>query len=371
MIFDISDYNFKNIFNDKNFFLPIRWDGNDFALTLQQLFARYLEKVNSFNLRENINQGLSKNNIKKLDSICNSIVRSVRKYLNGFPSEAFICFKSVMDELIKIPLKTYYKSTYEYFERGSYDDPLKLFRAVNVTDNIPYNRERVFHTPFNLRSKISTCRYSIAGYPSLYLGTSLELCCEEIRYNHHDKLGLAARFELERNFHRNNTEISVIELAIKPQDFFGEENEDNFNSRKISRGLLYQNEIREAYLVWYPLIAACSFMRVNKSDPFAAEYIIPQLLMQWVRSKLRSHSKCNYNSLIGIRYFSCASERCSDMGFNYVFPVNCDNVKGDERYCKVLSQAFRLTKPYFIHEYSNILDCEHAMLMDNNLDRIR
>lgn len=48
-----------------------------------------------------------------------------------------------------------------------------------MDDVKPYSRTRVLHTPYNLRSKVSTSRYSIAGYPSLYLGTSLQLCCKE------------------------------------------------------------------------------------------------------------------------------------------------------------------------------------------------
>lgn len=71
---------------------------------------------------------------------------------------------------------------------------------------------------------------------------------------------------------------------------------------------------------------------------------------------------------IGIRYFSCASIRASDMGFNYVFPASGKHTK--ESFCPTLSRAFKLTKPYFLHEYRDIYSCEDALRKDNNLDFI-
>lgn len=122
------------------------------------------------------------------------------------------------------PLRIYQKSVTEQFEdRWNYrnnDDSLKLFHVTSVSNNRPYGRGRVFHTPYNLRSKVSTCRYSIAGYPSLYLGTSLDLCREEIHLNPHQDFALASIFKLERTVEYSNTNIQVIELGVKPQDFF-------------------------------------------------------------------------------------------------------------------------------------------------------
>ena len=85
--------------------------------------------------------------------------------------------------------------------------------------------------------------------------------------------------------------------------------------------MLENSSVRAAYLLWYPLIAARSYISVSKKDPFAAEYIIPQLLMQWVRCEIGSQPgiEDEYNQLIGIRYFSCASQKASETGFNYVF----------------------------------------------------
>ena len=241
----------------------------------------------------------------------------------------------------------------------------KIYRVTRVTDNIPYGRDRVFHTPYYLRSKVSTSRYSIAGFPSLYLGTSLELCCEEAQINPHEHFTIASRFQLNCDFERSNIEINVIELGIKPQDFLSIDRENNYlRNRTVSRDVLKKLDIYGAYLLWYPLIAACSFIRVNNKDPFASEYIIPQLLMQWVRSEMRT-SKEENDRLVGIRYFSCASVRASDMGFNYVFPASGRQTSAS--FCPILSKAFKLTKPCFLHEYRDIYLCEEALRKNNDL----
>lgn len=88
--------------------------------------------------------------------------------------------------------------------------------------------------------------------------------------------------------------------------------------------MLENASVRAAYLLWYPLIAACSYISVSKKDPFAAEYIIPQLLMQWVRCEIGSQPgiEDEYSQLIGIRYFSCVSQKASETKFNYVFPTS-------------------------------------------------
>lgn len=374
MVLDISNESFRNIFQDERLYLPIRWNGNDFADTLEDLFHVYTSKLDTLREQGYHNTEPIHADLKDIKIVCGLLIKAIRYYLNGFPSKSYTTFQRVMKLLMRTPLKMYYKSVSEQFEspRGHFysDYSLKLYRVVSVTDNRPYDRSRVFHTPYNLRSKVSTNRYSIAGYPSLYLGTSLELCCEEIHRDPHKDFSLASLFELERNCDYINTEVQVIELGVKPQDFLNVARNDESYGRHISQSLLGQEEVRSAYLLWYPLIAACSYIRTNKNDPFAAEYIIPQLLMQWVRSEIVMGNKEEYDQLIGIRYFSCASIRASDMGFNYVFPTSGQMKSTEQPYCAVLAKAFRVSKPVYIHEYEDVRSCEATLMRTRDLDFI-
>lgn len=288
------------------------------------------------------------------------------------PSKAYEAFDEVMVRLIETPIKIYSKSGWT--EAFDAHDPLRLYRVVNVNEDAVFPRSRVFHTPYNLRSKVSASRYSIAGYPSLYLGTSLDLCLKELKCNPLRKLSLCSRFQLERNLNSNEYQIDVVELGIKPKDFFEENFENNNfenNQVKTNKGryiepyLLADDEVKKSYLLWYPLIAACSFIRARKADPFAPEYVIPQLLMQWLRNWNENNEK-----LFGLRYFSCASKLASDMGFNYVFPTSGEVHHRIDNYCKVLVGSFKLTVPTFIHEYETVEECEKYLNLLNNLDYI-
>lgn len=362
MFIDISLDSFKHIFEQAIFHLPKRWDGEDFRFAIEKLFKCYCSA-----LKNAVGSIAYDDYFGAIDTICDGIIKSIGEYCKGYPSKAFDEFSKVMKILMEYPFKTYQKTGWGEFFKFN-DDPLNLFRVRNVQQNIQYSRSDIFHTPYNLRSKVASCRYSIAGYPSLYLGTSLELCIEESKKNSLSQFQIASRYKLVRNQRNHNTSIKVIELAVKPQDFIRKENHEINNYNRVGRWLnelnLNTDSVRSAYILWYPLIAVCSYIRVSKADSFAAEYIIPQLMMQWIR--------CQYekDELFGVRYFSCASERASEMGFNYVFPVSGARYKVKSQYCAVLAKSFTLTVPQYIDEYHSWRECERALIDDSELDYI-
>lgn len=304
--------------NDGKLFLPLRWDGVDFQITLEKLFRYYINRLKMCNRTEA--------EIRKVERICHLILQSVEVYLSGFTAFAYDSFRELMDILKEVPLEP---------EKHSFP---QLFRMVGVQENRIYPRTRVFHVPYTLRAKVSAGRYSIAGCPSLYLGTSLELCSQEVDLDLSRSLGMASRFEIQGEGAR------VIEMALKPQDFFTE------------RGDMLKEEVGENYLLWYPVIAASSFMCVNRDESFRVEYIVPQLLMQWVRSEMTGEG------LIGLRYFSCVSVRSSNMGFNYIFPASGRMLSASTPYCPVLTRFFTMTDPVFLQEYENLKECEEDLI---------
>ena len=374
MIINISDREFRRILDNPKFNLPIRWSGDDFRLTVDGLFNQYINNLEKHFLHDADDPVQYEDYIVLIKSFCGYIKRAIEYYLNGFPSKAYQEIEQLMNNLVEYPLEIYPDKLADQFSQSSYDDKLSLFRIVEADSNIPYPRKRLFHPPFNMRSQVSTTRYSIAGYPSLYLGTSLDLCCEEIHLNPYRKFPLAALFQLENCAEYSNTEVNLIDLAIKPQDFFEEIQNDIESSlqkrRVIPLGLLNHSKVRSRYLLWYPLIAACSFIRTNKYNAFAAEYIVPQLLMQWLRIESDNRQNKRKDLLMGIRYFSCASLRASDMGFTYVFPTSGEPDSYDYPYCRILMNAFKLTKPVFMHEFSNRQQCEEYLKNQTDINYI-
>lgn len=166
MILDISNSEFKNLLDDEKMFLPIRWDGYDFLQTLNELFDYYIKRLE---LLPNDGHHICVDT-KVVKRACGCLSKAVSHYLNGFPSRAYTSFERSMNIFMDRPLRIYQKSVTEQFEdkrkyRGN-DDSLKLFRVTSVSDNKPYGRERVFHTPYNLRSKVSTSRYAENEQPT-------------------------------------------------------------------------------------------------------------------------------------------------------------------------------------------------------------
>lgn len=353
----LSDAQFAQIFQNRELFLPILWDGDDFHKSLKNIYDIYINCL--FKAVENENKDI-KNYVHSIQWICDYVLRAVNKYLHGFTYEAFDDIDYILYDYIGDHLKA---------NDCVNNTNAEFFRVVDVNEHIICERSRIFHTPYTLRSRISTSRYSIAGYPSLYISSSLELCYMETHLiSPKSSFTLAAKFQIENNIEYNVPHISILDLAIKPQDFIESYNQNSKalnKNRIVDTYYLQKTSVRELYLYWYPIIAACSFIRTNKNDPFAAEYIIPQLLMQWIRM----YKNNNENTLTGIRYFSCASLEASNMGFNYVFPSSGNSLE-NLPYCPFLSEAFKLTKPRYILDYADIQSCEKALREDTDLKHV-
>lgn len=328
---------FRSVMQEDTFHLPKLRSEKEYYLDVKCLFEEYQNKVGLI---------LNEDEAAEISDICTDILDSINAYNDGLPHRSYRHFKKCMDILSRgrNRLVLFQKSNLISRYVEDQNDPLHLYRVRAIAENRTYKRHEIFHTPYHLREKVATCRYSISGFPSLYMGTSLALCVEE-SIQKSARLFIGSRFQLNRSTRDNgNINIQVMDLSIKPQDFLkGLDVVGNILSNQGGTDLMNR------YLYWYPLIAACSFIRKSKSDPFSPEYIIPQLLMQWVREQNEKSSP--HKELIGIRYFSCASRKAAELGFNYVFPVSGKSEESlDNHYCSVLANAFKLTKPIIIEK---------------------
>lgn len=155
------------------------------------------------------------------------------------------------------------------------------------------------------------------GFPALYLGDSTYTCWEEFNKCKLRDLYFS-RFE-------NVSPLKVIHIE-KYEDFLEKlDGEKDNNIPKV-----------RSYLVLYPLTIACAFKAQNPIGNFKPEYIIPQLLLQFVSRKPEidgikfPSTRIDYSKLTGIK------------GYNYVFPVKTISKKG---YCETLKKTFSCTKP--------------------------
>ena len=107
MILDISDELFKDILNDKELYLHIRWDGDDFASTLDKLFNHYFKRLEIISNKKSNTFLHTHINLCKLQEVNGFIKKAVNYYLNGFPSKSYETFEMVMRILMQAPLRKY------------------------------------------------------------------------------------------------------------------------------------------------------------------------------------------------------------------------------------------------------------------------
>lgn len=150
----------------------------------------------------------------------------------------------------------------------------RLFNKGHVFDN---NSDRptpneMSILPNDLRHLATTMRYSMLGFPCLYLGSSVKDCFKECRASSNDKF-FVAEFD-EKYFEK-----------LKIADFRVPQFERN------------DNKIKEDLKTW-PIVIACSIKVPYEKEnaKFKDEYIFPQLLMLSIK-KNDEVDACVYTSV--------------------------------------------------------------------------
>ncbi len=287
--------------NDDFFKLPrIQAPKEDYKIFVNKIFKEFLEKLESIDDFEDTSFDI--NLIKKRQiHLVESLKSALSNYYAGKPATA-------LSELEK-GLNSNLKNFEEVLNIREFHSKTDFYRIRIHKQNFPLTPENFFHIPFELRGKIRTQRFSIPGFPSLYLGTSSYVCWEELnRPNLND-------FQIVRL--RNSKLLKVIDLAPPKGD-------------DIASHEFYK------YLMIWPIVFACSVRVRNYEDHFKPEYIIPQLLLQWVRK----------NDIIdGISYQTTHinfKESLSKGEFlNVVLPVKENKTRG---LCTELETKFLMTE---------------------------
>ena len=224
------------------------------------------------------------------------IIESLSAYYNGSPSlaykkleELFLAKESHLLQLI--PQIGYSGFLYRVRDKRGLSTPKELF-----------------HTPFEYRTKCGSYRFSILGYPSLYLAGSLETSIQESRI-------------VDQNYSaicfKSDTLIKCIDLTLP--------------NRELSFWERY------SFVLFYPLIMACGLKVREERDAFKPEYVIPQLLFQVVSE---------HSDLMGVSYTTTRTDHPDykdDKQRNFVLKVPQTNLsKGQSQ---ELALLFKCTLP--------------------------
>ena len=237
----------------------------------------------------------------------NNIKQCVKYYLKGEISSSYNSFNLRWKKLWE---GVFAPNTY-ILEDG-------FWYKMRKVDKKPFNsRKDLFHVPYEKRGIIGNNRYSIAGYPCLYLGNTIYTCWEEMR---RPKL----------------TEMSAIAFkVIKPLKLL-----DMRLKQKID------SDSKEMYNIrLLPYILASSIKVHEEEANFKPEYIIPQLIL---------HSVIKSNDYDGVIYTSTRRGIKYDkndikISNNLAIPVFSNKKEG---YCPKLASYFKASLPiYFEYEF--------------------
>lgn len=296
-MFEITDF-FKN----DAFKIPVVFNKDDFKSEFSNLLALYIKELERSNIDREI--------IARIKSFRKSCSYSISNYLKGKQANVY---KNFVRGLTTLNL---------------FDSPLltvdlgeeRLYRSRINKDNIDYSNNEMFHIPLNKRRIVSTQRYSFPGLPCLYACSSAYTCWVEIGRPSFDCFQVA--------------KLKSSDLAKKSQlpDM-------SRIPQRLGKLRSYDWFDEKVYLLYWPLLAACSIKSKEENAALKPEYIFPQFLLEYILE-----SKLNY---IGIKYASikvgllCNAQYEEDWHtyINYVFPTQSKEMKEQNDY---LSQLFTI-----------------------------
>lgn len=316
---DLNDL-FKFIIDEDDLTLPFTVETdilNDFKDKCQIYFNLLNDYV------DDNDSELSKRISRRLDKITEiyfGIFDSLSHFLSGDIKSAYDSFdKTFSDDVtsryihhISTPLnKICNKST-------------PLFRVRKSISPVTDRRD-MFHIPFSKRHLVNAQRYSVAGLPCLYLGSSLYVCWLEMDKPDFDKLYISSYTSEEEG---SKILDFTSELLYSP--YYGIVDDDK---------IPYLTKM--AYICLMPLFYACNFKKNKDSTSFTQEYIIPNLLMQWISRRGKSN-------IVGIAYRSTKMVRTNngDKSINVVLPPKVTYQQTISKdFCPKLVKMFKLTPP--------------------------
>ena len=243
---------------------------------------------------------------------------ALKEWEKGSEVKAIFHFSSMLED---------YKRILNSLRPSAVELSKPLFK-IRPSDDPLNEPQDLFHIPFESRSIIKPYRYSISNSPCLYLGGSSYVCWEECVRPKTKRINLSA-FKV-------NKKLSVLNFGFRPAF--------------IAAGL--QNETDSSFKHWlqsfgpaeiliFTLLLGCSVKVFDSKLINRPEYILPQLLLQWVQK--------NDSGFDGIRFFSTKVNqyhRDSFITANFAFPAKeLSRVQG---YCQHLCGLLSVTKPVHV-----------------------
>jgi len=300
-------------FSLKTFGFPLKSQSNlTYYKTLKKGLELFEEKIYGLNRNDEISFKIRSEH-KNIVASNKRILQIISSYLLGNSSDAY----NVLEKLLESDFYSEKISHLIEKDNSFSSEESKLLRIRFSIEQL-YSREEMFHIPFSKRHLVANQRFSIAGLPCLYLGSSIYVCWLELGRKDFGGLWVSG--------YRSQSIFKILNLAYDLNIIF---------KRYENQEILLEQFI-DYFLIW-PLVMASSFQVKYPTAPFHEEYIIPSLLLQWITFKNKK--------IDGLKYLSTKLEsyEMPSYGINYVFPPI--DITDEYDFCPVLKDRFKLSNP--------------------------
>ena len=245
---------------------------------LDDIFEKYKLLISKDLL--SIDNYFTNGKISKIGQVVNEVCTNIMNALNNFK---------------KGKINTAYESISKAIEKGK-------LQKIQLNKNETFFRMRsglgykdmndFYHIPFNKLHLTDSYRFSMSGFPCLYIGYTEDVCKREIR-----KDGSIIQLKLKDN---DNTPLSLIDLTWYEAS----------------------HNVFDSFLISWPIIASCYIVpnyckTLNKECTelfykFKEQYVIPQLVSAYIRE---NHE---INNVDGIRYYTTRHEDLKPQETDYM-----------------------------------------------------
>lgn len=315
-----------NVLNSTILNLPITRNGNDYFKALKILYKEFLTSISLFEG----NLGISiRKNIHIIQEEIDLILESNMLYFEGKTSQSYDKICKCLELL----------ESNNILEIGNITGD---FYRIRTAQSSNLKRGDLFHIPFQIREKVATQRYSIPGLPCLYMADSIFTAWEEMGRPEFNSIHVS-RF----NFDSVNFKLLFLNVTTS------EMRKRCINGNKI----IFENHIVK-FLSYWPILAACSFNVFKREDVFKPEYLIPQMVLQWIIEN---------KNIDGIQFKSnrikISNQNIGSFN-NIAIPVQTSKENG---FCDILKNKIKLTSP-LSWSLMDIADPNQTFLKKSNED---
>jgi hypothetical protein len=256
-----------------------------------------------------------------MEQLCGLIEQALSEYYRGCPHQAF----ATIDKCVTAVAPQHFAALCSPHDLSK---SLDFLYRVRTGKPEKLAKGQLFHVPFDARHKVGPRRYSVPGLPCLYLGGSVYVCWQELRCPDVNSLHVS-RFAAVAG-----SNLRVLDFGYRPALMAAMI--EHYQRAGGMTGPDPLSQFAVAYCLFWPLLAASSVRVRNREEPFKPEYVVPNLVLQWIASA---------RQLDGVRYFSMNVDvnyndpmACAD----FVFPTHTPAAAG---FCSRLAAAFHLSQP--------------------------